>query len=300
MVTVNRQPRRSWGFSVIEMVVVIATITLLVAITFPAMSAMIRSNRRSAAVNTIGAAVAAARAYSVRGIGFAEDLDTSVGAPGDQVSVDGYSGAAALFTPMGEIRLVENDQNAADGSGNKLEIKTPPLNGYRDIDGVDYITLPSGTGVVGIGRNATGSGGLLLLTPPFAIRFNEHGHLIAGNASSTDRLVYYDKDYDGDYTTVGRSSLYDVDGWDPESGEYVDRWNDTNRKYELPLEEIETVIGVLIYSKYAFKDAGLNWGTSTATQINTWLKDTDGANPNSRELLFSRYTGNIAREKHIQ
>ena len=121
-----------------------------------------------------------------------------------------FNGAAVIFTPAGEMRLVEHDQMAKDGTGNPM---SSIRHGYIDIANRPYVNLPPGSAVVGIARNSAGAP--LLLAPPFAIHFNEYGNLIAGQGS--DRSVYYDSDYDGKIavTTSSRKDNYNADGWDP-------------------------------------------------------------------------------------
>jgi prepilin-type N-terminal cleavage/methylation domain-containing protein len=298
---------RQVGFTLIELVVVLAIVGAFLGMLYPAVSKMTASSRLSGAVDTIGVTVPAARAYATRGIASLGEINpTFAGAS--------YSGTAVIFTPAGELRIVENDQAALNMLNQPLE---PSRNGYADIPDFEYVKLPKGVGVVGISANASGTDPDFL-PPPFAIRFTEEGYLITGTdlGVADERLVHYDGNVDDQYRLSGNGvnrnspypsgGTYDVDKWDPESSEYTPS-NDTSNnpginpvvdKYKLPFEEMETVVGVLVYSKAAFREAGLNWGTSTPATINAWLGavDANGKLVNARPLFFSRYSGQVFRE----
>lgn len=295
------------AFTIIEMLVVVSIIVLLMAVTFPVISSVTRSTRRAAAVNSVGVAVSAARSYAMREIGFGRSIGDN---PLEQEAGDGYSGSAALFTPAGEIRIVENFDEAVNGSNASLELAGQ--NGYQDIPEVEYVRLPRGTGVVGITR---GTGGLELLPPPFAIRFNEHGHLMVASVSNDDMAICYDSNFNGQITTtVGRPNDYDVDDWDPDTAAYAAARDDSDPdkpgidtgtadgtdKQRMAFERIEPVMGVMVYSKQAFLDAELDWAASSDADIATWLAGITDGKDNSRTLIVSRYTGAIMREKFVQ
>lgn len=293
------QNRRA--FTILELLAVVGILILVLAVIFPVINVMTASTRFAAGMNTIAVGSTAARAYATR-----DKADLSSLVPGAQ-----YSGVAILFTPSGELRLVENDQLAVNASGTFLESSN--RNGYVDIPDRDYIHIPKGIGVVGIARNSDDEA--LFLPPPFAIRFDQHGHLLHGRPStSPDRMVFYDGNYDGKYeSTDERPNFYDPDKWDPESDEFdPGHWNDEKDKYELPFEMIDTVVAVMVYSKADFRNAlryrkgpGLDWGVRAVShqdEIVRWFQDgrTDAKLPGTasdrRPIFFSRYTGAIIRK----
>lgn len=309
---------RCAGFTLTELLTVIAILIIVVAIGVPAFNQFIASGREEAAVTTATAAVAAARSYATRDIQFVDDdLD---GNPNNGLhGAEGYSGAAALFTPDWKIRYVENVERARDGSDNFLElhdgepnsISGGPYNGYEDIDGLEYLELPRGAAVVGVARN---NNGLVLYPPPFAIRFNSDGVLIPAQPSgSPQRAVHYDGDYNSEYVTSRTrsnpygSSRYNPEEWDPTSNNYAGDFEpDTNSnspdpharadKRKLPFERIEAVVGVIVFDYGAFNQAGhrLIWPELTASgnhggadeeEAYDWILD------NGTPLMFNRYTG---------
>jgi len=204
------------AFTLIELMTVIAIMAVLTGILFPAISVLSKGSHVDAGMNTLSAAVTTARAYARRSVPFTRDLlpDQTTN-PGVQSSVDGYSGVAMLFCPSNEIRIVENDELAVTHDGDdeddqpdRLELEPVNIssnapahyvyrNGFRDIEGVDYIRMPDGVGVAGLTRGGSGTGEILVLAPPFAVRLDEYGHIVNGRASSSpDRIVYYNGDYD--------------------------------------------------------------------------------------------------------
>lgn len=272
------------GFTITELVVVISLTTILLATLLPAMSAVRNMVDETSGISKIASAVQTSRAYATVPKPDRSDTGNPI------MASHSFSGAAILFAPANELRLVENDQLALNGASNYLESSN--RNGYRDIPGLDYISLPADIGVVGIAR---GNDGLYLLTPPFAIRFNQHGHLIAGVSTDSNRVVCYDGDYD-DMFVIGsdRTNGYNVDPWDPSSPTYnkTNAWDSTEEKYKLPFEVIESVVGVAVYSKKELRDAGLNHvGDSSSRSINTIAKNWILDKKNGTLMLFSRYTG---------
>ncbi|MBB6431471.1 prepilin-type N-terminal cleavage/methylation domain-containing protein [Algisphaera agarilytica] len=283
------------GFTLIELIVAIAIIGLMVGLSFPVLQTMQQSSRVSSATNTVSVAVDAARSLAATENNFAIGV-----LPGGLTG--NYDGTAIIFTPSGECRLVVNDQLAVNGAGNPLELLTPPKNGYRDIEGRDYIILPKGTGVAGMRRNtnATSINGLVFVPPPFAVAFDENGKLIVGTASaSSDRAVYYDKDADGDYTTGdGRPGGYNPDDWDarinPGVATVGDISDPKNRlRYELPYEQIETVTAIVIYDKQTFDVDTGGWGSASAADIQAFMTQDDDTL--AKIFFFSPTTGAIIR-----
>lgn len=262
------------AFSLIELLIVIAIMGLLAAMIIPMINPFMRFATGGSTTNTINAAVAAARAFATNG---PADLHPII----DNAS---FSGAAIIFTPSNELRLVWNDQYALDVSGNHLESNTSHtrgLNGYRDIPGRDYIQLPNDAGIVGIARNSTGDP--VLITPPFAVRFNEHGVVVASPIQDDAHpdMVFYDANHDGrfdidnSYTANGArrsnpynpasinllysSNPYTPDYWDPRSPLYnradATIYDSSQLRHKLPFERLEAVVAVLIFSMSDFESA---------------------------------------------
>lgn len=91
---------------------------------------------------------------------------------------------------------------------------------------------------------------------------------------------------------------YDADAFDPASGQY-DAANafDTNLNREtLPFEEIEAVVGVIVYDKSDFRAAGFDWpaNATTGPQMAQWLTD------NGTAVFFSPTSGVAFREAEQQ
>ena len=272
------------GFTLTELIVVMALGAIFISIALPGMSAMRRSTQTKVASNTISAAATAIRAFAIQQ---QPDLGiTNLNFPGAT-----YSGVAMIFTPGGEMRLVEEIQDAMFTG--LISLASQGYNGYTDIPRRDYVRLPSDVGVVGISRNAGGANPPLLLTPPFAIRFNEHGNLIAGQGD--DRAVIYDSNYNNLYNFPStRPNTYNPDQWDPHQTSNVanenNNINDPGR-FNLPFERIETAIGVMVYSKQALRDAGRNHngaGGGINSAARNWILDPANEHP---VLIFSRYSG---------
>jgi len=275
--------QRPAAFTITELLVIMSLIAIVMSTVLPATSVMRDMVSSNAAMGTAAVAVTTAQAYALVGLADLQDN----GDP-DNAGFT-YSGTAVLFTPAGEIRLVENDQTATDGS---TLLESTGLNGYRDIGGRDYVQLPKDAGVVGIARG--GAGDPDLFTPPFAIRFNERGNLIASGTELVRMVCYDGNDYDGDFETAFvRPANYDPDDWDPTVTTVA---TDANR-YKLPFEQIETVVGVVVYSKKDLRDAGLTHiGSLTRNAINAaardWILDED----NSEIILFNRQTGTMIKQ----
>ncbi len=265
-------PRSFRGFTIIELLVAVSIIGILIAITIPVIGAMGKGTRTSAAVNSISVGVQVARYHATRQIN-AKDLDGVNFAP--------YRGAAAIVTHAGEIRITEHRQDAVNGANVYLELSNNRA-GFRDVDGIEYLRLPSNVVVLGFRRNATGSAGLKLMAPPFAIRFDQYGNLLVGNPSSPDRMAYYDGNYNGQYATSSdRPSNYEPP---------TPVWNTTAAKYQLPFEELETVTGIYIVEKSP--DISLASGTDGCLNDAASISKIKA---NGKLIMFSRYTGNPMR-----
>jgi len=271
-----------------EILVVFSLIAMLLGVLLPTTSTIRNMVASKTAIHSIASAVTAARAFATLPRANLQDS-------GDPSSAGfTFSGAAVLFTPAGEMRLVDNQQDAINGLSDPLE---PKKNGYSDITGRDYLQLPPDTGVVGIARGGNlAHSDLYLLAPPFAVRYNEHGHLIAA-VSTGHRLVYYDGNYDGKMTiSNNRGENYNPDTCDPSSPTFDPScWHTDAHRYKLPFEEIETVIGVVVYSKKDLRHAGFNHvaDVDLPRSVNALAKNWILANGDT--VFFSRFTGTVIR-----
>jgi prepilin-type N-terminal cleavage/methylation domain-containing protein len=247
------RPRTTrFGFTLIELMVVLLLITSVITLGIPTLRKLTEFSRGSAGVNSISVAVNAARIYNHRleRSDLGDSIASGMGAD--------YSGTAVLFTPAGEIRLVENNQHAATTSSPSSEndyLETTDLNGYKDIDGVDYVTIPASAGVMGVVRTGSNPGDIELLPPPFAICFNQFGQIVVPPTLTQDKdFIYYDSDYNGVYNiSNGRGSSYDPTEWngvdeasDP-GEEDLAVYDSTENKRLLPFEKIEVVSAVILY-----------------------------------------------------
>lgn len=321
------------GFTLIEMLIVVSITAIVLAFSFPMIGAMKRDSSASSGVNTISVAIPSIRRYATGDVTFPNDLDTTTA--GDQAGA--YSGAAAIFTPAGEIRLTRNYAGAVSSdfiSGSRLLERHGPrvldeqtgvglpsreLNGFADLE-VDYLQLPSDTGVAGINRvsggpiGATNAGPPLLLPPPFAVWFSQNGYLVATGWDLTAspqrtndyQFVYYDGNYDNDFRTLGpgarRGSInnYNPDWYNPDAGDYnPNNWDGVQEKYTLPFEMLEAVVGVYVYSRTEFQgavdDGLINHWTDSSAAANTarwqWMRE------NGEMLMFSKQTGAMMRNR---
>ncbi len=278
------KPARSYrhaAFTVTELILVIAIFAVLLGIGLPVINAIQAYGSEANGVGQVTNAVVAARAYATRPVVFAEH--------------GAYSGAAALFTPSGQIRLVENVPDLVNGSGNLLE--EVGRNGYADIPVAEPGQLPHNIRVAGIARNEDGT---ILLSTPIAVRFNEHGMLIAAQKSSKERVVHYNSDHslngsdEPDVTTGDeRFNGYDPGIYDPDSPKFdQEEARDADGNLIFPIEVIEAVIGIHVFDRDALLDAGHNLAASgeTSNPINQDAADWIEANA-IETLLFDRYTG---------
>lgn len=328
------------GFSLIEMLVVVAIIAIVLAISFPMIGAMRRDSSASTGINTISVAIPSTRRYATDNKTFSNDLDPTTA----DAELGIFSGAAAIFTPAGEIRITRNIERATSGTdylerhGPRFGVNQGPglpkreLNGFNDID-VDYLMLPSDTGVAGInrvsggindGRTAADDAPPLLLPPPFAVWYNQSGYLVAtgwdliGNHHNEYQYVYYDGNYDGDYEAAGSfrkdtaTNPYNPDEFNPNAVDFdSNNWDDAEEKYELPFEALEAVVGVYIYSRDEFQEANDLWddvgNDPTVDDIATpaWTEDTANNNEDrwrwmklhGELIMFSKQTGALMRNR---
>jgi len=299
-------PRQSVrSFTLIELMVVVALIAIALGIAFPMIAKFVTQGTASSSTTLVSAAVSAARAYSTQQKAFG---GTTV--PFD----DGFAGAAMIFTPQGEIRLVQNVEFIKDAGGAWLEANN--RNGYTDIPEQEYITIPENVGVMGITRGGQfgGNATLYFLPPPFAVRFDSAGKIVVGapdpggSTSDTEakrRFVMYDWDNDAEVavgsirTSPGNAdSPYSPEAWDPGSNVASDPnlEQDDQGRWSMPFDRIEVVAGILLYNKdqlqsqlgastmaalYAIED------DQTPTGVVEWLM----TSPNVKQMFFSPYTG---------
>lgn len=275
--TPHTPPMRA--FTIIELLVAISIIGILIAITIPVIGAMGEGTRESSAVNSISAGVKVARYYATRKMN-----DRDVGG-----TIVPYRGAAAIVTHANEVRIVEHNQAAANG-GTVLETVNNSDGKYRvgmqDVRDAEYLRFPTGVQVYGFTRGGTGPTGLRLVAPPFAIYFDQDGHLISGNANNQDRLVTYDGNGDGNFAyTNGRPAPYTPPTPSLVSG---------GTKYSLPFERLETVQGLYVVERSGAYATGTETGSNTSGHIGSG--DTDYATIKAGRLVFfSRYSGNPMR-----
>jgi len=301
----NQSQSQSHGFTLMELMVVVSLIVLLLGFSVPLVFKIDEISRDRSGVNTFGVAVTAARAYATRRIA---DLDS--------VALAEYSGAAVMVTPMNQLRIIGDLQR------DDMEKLGLSAYGYdNQTKRMEAISMPRGVGVVGITRNGAAGNAIKVIAPPFAIRFNRHGQLITEarntKGSLTDaqwadvrrNLVYIDHNLDGAYSTTGtpRPAAYDSGPWDPDVTSNISgKWSAGATDWTLPFDTLESVIGVIVYSKADFEDSGGKMSTATYTPpaqgcpggcgtgdagVSKWMF------ANGSVLFFSRNTGNILRTK---
>ena len=235
--TTAQHPRPLRGFTLIELLVVISIIGIIAGLGLPFLSRILDGNKVSAGVNAVTVAVQSTRLLST-------SRETAIGtAVGSR-----FSGTALIVTPplVGEMRLTENDQLATTGLGSAGTALEGLVNrdGFRDIPGIDVVTIPAGVRIVGLSREA-GSANLQILQPPFAIRFNENGNLVVGSdrpsggLPNPPNLVDYDGDVDTRFEGTVRPSGYNVDAFNP-------TFVAAEEKLTLPFERFETVPAIRV------------------------------------------------------
>lgn len=291
----------SHGFTLMELLVVMAIIAAVVGMIVP-MVGMSQYTRIQAAEQTVSIGASVARRYATRDITFEMDLNPNAAG----VQKGEYTGTAVLFTPSNELRIIESTQAAFDPSGRALQLLPDGLGsdplakryGYRDLQR-DYIQMPRGCGVVGIVRTGDGANDIRLIAPPFVVRFNQYGQIVASH-DREDRMVVYDGNYDGRYRLDRRDSNYDPAPYDPESPHYnpANFKRDANgqlvNKHVMEFELIEAVLGVIVFDKEALYDSGLDLRANNRfinDEATQWLLNPDNAKP----LFFNRATGRVIR-----
>jgi prepilin-type N-terminal cleavage/methylation domain-containing protein len=200
------------GFTLTELLVVMALIVILIAAAVPATNAMIRATEEKGVVHTIDSAVAAARAYATRPLVFQ-------GGP--------YMGAAAVFTGN-EIRIARHTEY--DDSDNPV---------FTDQDDVD---LAPSMSVAGMSRQDG-----FVLTPAsgeaFAVRFDRHGVLISSRPSS-DKLYHDGKSLPCVVGLIAysRERLTSAHGGDLTSEATSEDNGDTGDKYEWIMKNGQAIL----------------------------------------------------------
>lgn len=271
------------GFSLIELLVVISVIALVIGITVPFINAMQSGSRAEAGLNTIGVASDVTRQW-VGPSRWATDF-SSAGAGSAS-----YSGTAAIFTPTRQVRITVNERSAADAAQGSLELLVPTRNGYKDKFGLDYISIPSGTGLAGIYRNGANFD---LVAPPFALCYDEDGHLSYGDENS---LIYYDGDNDDSYTLNNtRPPGYNFQEWYDADRNDATKFDPAAGTFLLPFDAIECVAGIIAYDLDDARQEGIDFsgGGSYAegsTEAN-WLR------ANGTTVFFSPHTGVMLRDE---
>lgn len=234
---------------------VISVASLLIAISFPFLNQMVRSSSETMAADSLSNAVSAARAFSTRYKPFTDTLNNGKSSEDDG---DGYSGAAVIVTPAGELRIVENFEQATDQFGNRMELPSGTQfirNGYTHVEDVDDLRLPGRAVALGIRRiNATD---IELLPAPFAISFNRRGGMVVrsnvpgvGGFKRSDGYVYYDADGDGTFDwSDTRNTAAGINLTDFARGEAprITTSGDMEGRRLLPFERLEPVIGVVVF-----------------------------------------------------
>jgi len=280
--------RRASGFTITELLVAIAIIIVLIGLTFPVISALQNSGRVEAGLNTVGMASDVARQW-VKSSAWADD-----GVPNP--AGERYSGTAALYCPTNEIRIVGNRRNARDAGGNYLEEYLLTTNGYADLQGMDYISIPDGVGIAGIVRTGSAANSVLFIAPPFAIVFDESGHL---NFGDTNGLIYYDSDFNGFYDVNDtRPAGYNPKQWDGDGTNDNAALDTGTLSRPLPFEAIPCVAGVIVFSTREYEGQGYSFAGGGAVAINSnegqWLQE------NGQTLFFSPHTGVALRDEDDQ
>ncbi|MEO0965742.1 MAG: hypothetical protein AAFY08_11530 [Planctomycetota bacterium] len=169
-----------------------------------------------------------------------------------------------------------------------------------------------------------------LIPPPFAVWFSPSGSIVAGIPlldgtndeidRSRNRVVYYDGNHTRDlgntdhidvrrtgpgaWTSSNRDnpdagSPYDANQFDPASGQYdrATAFNEDLNRAVLPFEEIEAVVGVIVYDKADFRGAGFDWpaiSNAEGQDMAEWLTE------NGTAVFFSPTSGVAFREARQQ
>ncbi len=262
---------RSFGFTLPELLVVVAILVFVMLAAFPIIGSMRRDLAVSTATNTVSVTVAAARAHSTKRVITGNINFNTSGTGGPNYSTLPWGGAAALFCPGGEVRIVEAWESAEDQNGDPLatykyaDITDPnylaPSYGFFDVESFDYVQMPDTSGVVGVYRNG---GNLELISPPFAVRFTNDGNLVTQGPDNRtyaepEGWVYYPK-LGEIKTTPPTYNRGDTNDERSEASGNPKSWasdavNDAtdNLSRELPFTRIEPVIGVIVYNRSAFE-----------------------------------------------
>ena len=263
------------GFTLTELLVVIGVIVLLLTLVVPNLSALMGSEDVANGINGFSAAVSTARSNAGNTTPFRRGK---------------YQGTAVVVTGANELRVVRNID--AFGLGAHAQAKV-----YEDVPNQNYILVPDGVGVLGIAR---GTAGVKLVAPPFALRFNPRGMLVArsANISDIDELTHYDGNKDGTFDSNTRdSTAYDPHEYDIKHADYdIAKAFDSTNGHILPFERLENVGGVILYLKEDLWNSGVTQiGAegkieSLTSDPGTWIQE------NGTVIHFNRYTGSVIRQ----
>ncbi len=241
---------RAAAFTLTELLVVMGIVVILLAVGVPAVKALMNSGTADTAINAVSAVAANARAHATRGKTL---LRTE------------YKGSAMIAWPIlnddGEVSGVElrvADHVQPDGSTEK--------NLYQNLEGLESVRLPNDSGVAAITRQGTGDA--VLQSPPFAVRFDDSGHLIS-RGTNNEHAVDYDGNGDDDYDDRSWPGATDA-------------------------RNMRTVLALMVYSNKGLTAAGNDLpdpGTNLSGSAATWIQE------NGQPVFFNRYSGAIMEEQ---
>jgi hypothetical protein len=138
---------------------------------------------------------------------------------------------------------------------------------YQNLAGLESVRLPDDSGVVAVTRQDSGSP--VLQSPPFAVRFDDSGHLISRGSSNNEHAVDYDGNGDDDYADRSWPGATDA-------------------------RNMRTVLALMVYSNKGLTGAGNDLpepGTNLSGGTASWILN------NGEPVFFNRYSGAIMEEE---